>query len=578
MRTVLVLALCLAMGASPAVAQQPPAPPPAAAPEPSPAPEATPSPEQPPANESAPSAPKTDEGRVEVQTLAPIDADGVGPLNPPQGLGPDHWANSERAAIEQIMRLVPARTASPAAQDLARRVLLSAGATPAGSGLASLVSLRVDRLWAMGEPERAISLAHMSPERVDAPLAARVRAEVALLAGDNAAACAESAAALRDRRDAFGQKLAVFCRLLGPTRDLGLALEVLKEQETQDPAFFTLVTILQGKPAKLERVPQAGPLHLAMARAASLKPPPDMAASGHGGTLAALTRMTVIDAPVRAAAAERAEALGAIGAEDVARAYAAMEFAPDAIPGAAGRAERAYDTEARALLFAAVRAQTDTVARAVAIERMLHFARAKGGYAQAARLGATLIAAMSPAPALAAFAPEAARALIAAGRTEEAKPWLDLARTRPGGAPLALAVLARLAGIESGADQAGVQQWWMEITGREGAVARATIVFSALDALGASVEPRLWRQVLAGAQPAPAVALPPTPILVGLDQAGAAKRRGEAVLYVLAALGEAGPSAAHPVTLGTALQALKAVGLEADARRMAVEAALAAGL
>ena len=578
MRSLLAIALCLAMAASPAVAQQPPAPPPVAAPEPTPAPDVTPPSEQPPTNESAPSAPKTDEGRVEVQTLAPIDADGVGPLNPPQGLGPDHWANSERAAIEQIMRLMPARPASPAAQDLARRLLLSAGPTPAGSGLGSLVSLRVERLWTMGDPERALSLARMSPDRVDVPLAARVRAEVALLAGDNAAACAESAAVLRDRRDSFGQKLSVFCRLLGPSRDLGLALEVLKEQETQDPAFFTLVTILQGKPGKLERVPQAGPLHLAMVRAASLKPPPDMAASGHAGTLAALTRMTVIDAPVRTAAAERAEALGAIGAEELARAYAAMEFAPDAIPGAAGRAERAYDTEARALLFAAVRAQTDMAARAVALERLLHFARAKGGYGQAARLGAALIAAMSPAPALAAFAPEAARALMAAGRADEAKPWLDLARTRPGGVPLALSVLARLAGVDGGADEAGVQRWWMQASGREGAVARATVVFTALDALGAPVEPRLWRQVLAGAQPAPAGALPPTPVLVGLDQAGAAKRRGEAVLYAFAALGEAGPTAAHPLTLGTALQSLKAVGLEADARRMAVEAALAAGL
>jgi hypothetical protein len=135
-----------------------------------------------------------------------------------------------------------------------------------------------------------------------------------------------------------------------------------------------------------------------------------------------------------------------------------------------------------------------------------------------------------------------------------------------------------LAGVAGEADDAVVRAWWTEMAGREGAVARATIVFSSLDALGMPVEPRLWRQVLAGATPAPAAALPPTPLLVGLDRAGAAKRRGEAVLYALAALGEAGPAGAHPLTLSTALQSLKSVGLEAEARRMAVEAALAAGL
>jgi hypothetical protein len=315
-----------------------------------------------------------------------------------------------------------------------------------------------------------------------------------------------------------------------------------------------------------------------MARAANLKPPADMATTTHAGTAAALANMTALDAPMRIAAAERAEALGATGAEDLARAYATMEFAPGALSGVAGRAERAYDAEARALLFAAVRAQTEPAARATALERLLHFARAKGGYPQAARLAASVIATMTPAPALAPFAPEAARALLASGRTDDAKAWLDLARTRPGGLALPLAVMARLAGVAGEADDAVVRAWWTEMAGREGAVARATIVFSSLDALGMPVEPRLWRQVLAGATPAPAAALPPTPLLVGLDRAGAAKRRGEAVLYALAALGEAGPAGAHPLTLSTALQSLKSVGLEAEARRMAVEAALAAGL
>ena len=52
----------------------------------------------------------------------------------------------------------------------------------------------------------------------------------------------------------------------------------------------------------------------------------------------------------------------------------------------------------------------------------------------------------------------------------------------------------------------------------------------------------------------------------------------EAVLLALLSLGEGGPGQANPVVLGHALRNLASIGLEKEARAIAVEAALAAGL
>ncbi len=63
-----------------------------------------------------------------------------------------------------------------------------------------------------------------------------------------------------------------------------------------------------------------------------------------------------------------------------------------------------------------------------------------------------------------------------------------------------------------------------------------------------------------------------------LEEAARGARKGETVLLSLLALGDGGPAQADPIVLRRVLRALGAVGLEASARALAVEAAVAAGL
>lgn len=75
-----------------------------------------------------------------------------------------------------------------------------------------------------------------------------------------------------------------------------------------------------------------------------------------------------------------------------------------------------------------------------------------------------------------------------------------------------------------------------------------------------------------------AQALGRLPSLLALGDAAAAGRRGETVLLGVTALGDTAVVDSHPLALGYTVSALSAVGLGSEARALAIEAALAAGL
>ena len=65
-------------------------------------------------------------------------------------------------------------------------------------------------------------------------------------------------------------------------------------------------------------------------------------------------------------------------------------------------------------------------------------------------------------------------------------------------------------------------------------------------------------------------------LLLGLERAAKAKRRGEVVLLSLVLLGDHGPEFSDTFTLGRILLALRQVGLQKDAASLAIEGLLSA--
>jgi hypothetical protein len=73
-------------------------------------------------------------------------------------------------------------------------------------------------------------------------------------------------------------------------------------------------------------------------------------------------------------------------------------------------------------------------------------------------------------------------------------------------------------------------------------------------------------------------AVPNSAYFFNLADAAAAGRRGETVLLALLNLGEGGPGVVSPIVLSRILRSLREVGLTNEARSLAFEAIVAAGI
>jgi hypothetical protein len=97
-----------------------------------------------------------------------------------------------------------------------------------------------------------------------------------------------------------------------------------------------------------------------------------------------------------------------------------------------------------------------------------------------------------------------------------------------------------------------------------------------LDALGERIDRGGWDLFLE-APVHVSVEVPNLGIRYGLRDAARAGQRGETVALAMLALGDAGPAGASALTLGLVVRALRAVGLDDDARAIALEALIEGG-
>ena len=107
---------------------------------------------------------------------------------------------------------------------------------------------------------------------------------------------------------------------------------------------------------------------------------------------------------------------------------------------------------------------------------------------------------------------------------------------------------------------------------------RATVLaLSLFEAIGVAAGPGSWSALLAEGLPA-RVPAPNVAWARALDEASAAGRIGETVLIAL--LGLAGPNSQPPgaAAIRKAVESLRRIGLEAEARALALETAVSHGL
>jgi len=577
---------------------------------------------------------------VQVGTLDEIDPSSIGLLDPGAGgLGTEMWRGSDRSRIELLLPRLPMGTLSATMQGLSRRLLLSAANVPDGKPVApSFVGLRVERLAAGGQTASVNQLLRLVPARLADPAFARAEMDGLLLGGDRAKFCTQVDGLVGEDPDSYWLKGLAFCKALeGEIEAVELAVELLRDSgETSDEAFFTLADALTGQPdVTLASLIDPTPLQLAMLRAAKLPLPADAVPGARPGILGAEATWANADIAVRLEAAEKAEAAGVINARALAQIYAGIEFSDEELTDWANFADLKEGPRAHALLYQAATIESDPQKRAKALVMAWRRTARDGGFGTMARVTSDAVRTLVPGDELVWASADIIRALIAVGDYQTATRWFELVRqialaprplpivvddaetsektnttTNPlmGAMPTLAAVkpappppppparpteAAALAVLETWplmqlADFDGklpwstpvVSAWWPGLVKKHGKIAaaeRGALLFTLFDSLGYSTGDDLWNPLLQG--PLTVTSYLPSPALSRALAVSANEGRvGETVLLALLALGDVGPAGADPSTLQDVIVALRFVGLDVEARLIAIEAALGRGL
>lgn len=552
-----------------------------------------PAPLAPPAPYAPPPPPAPDDA-ISTGTLKEPDFAGAGLLDQTNGgFGPQTWRGADMELVQRLFPQIPAVTPSASLQQLTRRLMLGNAESPAGNaGGVSFLALRVEKLIQAGQLELAGRLADLAGPNTRDERLQRARAEIALIQGQTDNACVLAAANIRNSSDAYWLKLTGFCQALkGDEAGAQLSAELAAEQDADDNGYQALMTALLHKTGKLNgKAVRPDILQLAMIRAAALPLPDSLLQNASAASLLMMARMPQLAAEARISVAERAEAAGALAPEELIQLYSAMKFSPEDRAKAAGRAAKMPGPAASALLFQAIQAQ-EAFARGPALAAAWSQARANDRFPTSARVTLNFTRELLVSPELLPIAPDAGRALLAAGDVNAAGQWYALARAMQSqianpDAQRAMHSLWPLLWIaqspEVMADDPNTMiAAWLAQLPPEQKTRQGSLMLATLAALGLAIPDSAWLPLLAdekekdGSEPVP----PPSPAMLHLlSGAASSGRTGLTVLLSLCLMGERGAYLAEPLALAPVLEALNQAGLQKEARALAVDALLQAGM
>ncbi|WP_374651445.1 hypothetical protein [Dongia sp.] len=505
---------------------------------------------------------------------------GTGLLNAGNGgLGADLWRTSEVSRLMGLVPKLPAPVGVPSLGDLQRRLLLTDAPSAGAAGpVDPLMPGRADKLHQMGFNDAAMSLGQGTPAA--GPMDPQEAVEKALLANDTNGACqqVDSIAARAEAPDLFFRRAVIFCQIMREQNDpASLGLDLLRERNDPDPAtkdFIALAALANGETKRVPKnVAVPDPLNVALMKTVGMKAPAAIGAAqmvpvGTGGSVM-IARDVTRPLPERVAAAEQAFRYGLIQDRELGELYLQM---PAGIADPATAIGMSDTVELRAQLYQAAYRGGMPAQKARIVDAALKKARQRGDYLNQAQLFGPLARDIAPARELAFFAPEAARLMFVIGQADKGGYWLNTVAANPGafrgaGEKEGLDLLGRIAGLPGSGDPVAA---WSKASGT--ANPRVELLYTLLAGLNQPVA----SPVAGNFQAAPIVALgSPAAEIVA---AAAGKRKGEALTLSLIGIGGDKAIAADPATLGSALRSMIDLGLEADARRIAREIAVLAGL
>ena len=534
---------------------------------------------------------------IEVNVLDQVGLDTAGVLSPGQGgFGVSMWNGLPRAYIVKMLPLLPVKSPSPIMRNLMHRLLLTRAVAPEGEtdGI-NLVAVRVKLLAALGNFDGVKALLKTIPGRQEGEEVAKIEVEINFLANDNVAACALVANEVLKSDNLYWQKVHSFCLTLAGEYDkAALSISLMRELGEQDEVFFTLIDAMVHKtPVEIETMEDPQPLHLAMMRALKARLPDDVVNTKNPIILRAVAMNPDVAKEIRLEAAERAEISGALPTKSLQQLISSIKFTKEDLSNPLTRADTEFGPTIRALLYHSSLVQSVPIAKAEVIARALKLGHEEGRYGSAVRVFSPVIQQIQPSVDLLWFANDAVRTLLADGAPELAESWIRLMRTRAISnaeaqtAIIELMPIARLMGYQGSSlwYQDALSNWQRNGGMETGNLNKFAVMVGLYEALEEPVPDHVY-QTLVGVStglqddftwPDMNVWLRLKSILGNL-QRGDAHSLGDVIVVSMMLLGEEGVGKLPMPVIRDVIRALRTVNLQSEARSLAVEYALAAGL
>lgn len=514
---------------------------------------------------------------------APITRSDLAPAmsNDGSGLPFDLWIGLDLQTTEQLMARLDLPPLSPAMRGLWQRLMTSTSGTPAGANQAVFTAIRAEALYRSGLFEPLADVLARAPGADSTPIFEALDARRALAVGQFDQGC-QGVKNTATRKEGLppslrGEILALagYCAAAtGNASAASLAGELAREEGLNDPVMLAaLDAAAAGRPVRLPKTGRIGPSQF---RVIALGKQYDVAAilqRADAPLLAALVLDPATDDRLRLLAAEAAARLNVIDAKALARAWQAQQFSPADL--ADPLTAKGDPSLRRALLFQAAESERNPVRRAHLLRALLDDARRAGMYLPGLVSVAAMIGPPQRSPDGNVFGEIAVEAALASG--DHAQVHASVAGQSRSGSPLHHWLALSDIADANPAVHRGASLGAVEHLARQGRFSGPVLhrLATVLDALDYQVPMGLWEISSSTPQPNDGY-LPETGILAQLKEASSRKEFARTVLLAMAALGPKGAEGAHIIALGDAIRALRRIGLEAEARRIAFEALFAA--
>jgi hypothetical protein len=502
---------------------------------------------------------------VERAELAPVSShDG-------STLPSDFWRGLDAASLEALMAPLSLPPRSVALNGLWHRALLTPSPTVAAQDATAMLALRLEGLYRSGWlPEPTTPIENNANDPVTAALALRNAIALGNRDQECAAANGLSAPGVQLPKPLRSELLIIvgYCAASqGDRGGAGLSAELAREQGVEAPlALQVLESFAAAAKPNLQIPKRVSALDY---RLLELFGPPDPALivdKAEPALLATLARDGAIDAGTKIAVAEACVKLAILAPAALGETYRAVQLSASDVGDPAAIADV---SRRRAVLFKTFEAERNPVARARIALALYDDARRSGLAMPIASLMAATIVNLAL-PELAWFAETGAEITLAAGRYDSARLFAKVS----GAARHWLALVDIADPPPAGShDQSLLHVEELVRANRLGADGLHQLA-SVLAALEVNIPLPLWEAASRIPQP-PGGYLPETGVLTALQEAAKHEEKARVLLLTLGALGGRGAEGVHVIVLGDTIRALKRVGFEGEARRLALEALLA---